>query len=118
LVFQRGVPPQSTYSFKHALVQDAAYSTLLRSQRRALHGRIAVRLKERFAETTESQPELLARHLTEAGLTEEAITYWNKAGQQAVSRFANKEAEAHLTKVIELLQTLPEDRSRDEREVD
>lgn len=115
LVFQRGTPPHATYLFKHALVQDMAYSTLLRSQRQAMHGRIAARLKERFAEKSESQPELLARHFTEAGQTEEAITYWSKAGQQAVSRFANKEAEAHLTKVIELLQTLPEDRSRDER---
>ena len=117
LVFQRGMPPQATYSFKHALVQDAAYSTLLRSQRQALHGRIAARLKERSTEKTESQPELLARHLTEAGLTEEAITYWSKAGQQAITRFANKEAEAHLTKAIELLQTLPEDRSHNELEI-
>jgi class 3 adenylate cyclase len=118
LVFQRGEPPQSAYSFKHALVQDAAYSTLLRTQRQSLHGRIAARLKERFAERTESQPELLARHLTEAGLREEAITYWSKAGQQAVARFANHEAEAHFTKAIELLQNLPESRSRNEQEVD
>jgi hypothetical protein len=118
LVFQRGVLPQSTYSFKHALVQDAAYDTLLRSKRQSLHGRIAAKLKERFVEKTEGQLELLARHLTEAGLTEEAITYWNKAGQHAVARFANKEAEAHLTKAIELLQTLPEGRSRNEQEVD
>ena len=118
LVFQRGVPPQSTYSFKHALVQDAAYNTLLRSQRRTLHGRIAARLRERFAEKTENQPELLARHLTEAGLAEEAITYWSKAGQQAMMRFANNEGEAHLTRATELLQTLPEDRSRNEKEVD
>jgi predicted ATPase len=118
LVFQRGVPPQSTYSFKHALVQDAAYSTLLRSQRQSLHGRVVAALKERFAEKTESQPELLARHLTEAGLTEEAIAYWSKAGQQAVARFANKEAEAHLTKAIELLETLPKDRARNEQEVE
>jgi tetratricopeptide (TPR) repeat protein len=118
LVFQRGLPPQSTYSFKHALVQDAAYSTLLRTQRQSLHGRIAARLKERFAEKTESQPELLALHLTEAGLTDEAITYWSKAGQQAVARFANKEAEEHLTTAIELLQKLPEDRARNEKEVD
>lgn len=118
LVFRRGVPPQSTYSFKHALAQDAAYGTLLRSQRRSLHERIATRLKERFVERTESQPELLARHLTEAGLTEEAITCWSKAGQQAAAHFANKEAEAHLTKAIELLGTVPESRSRNEREVD
>jgi hypothetical protein len=117
-VFQRGQPPQSTYSFKHALVQHAAYGTLLRTQRQSLHGRIAASLKERFAERTEREPELLARHLTEAGLTEEAITYWSKAGQQAVGRFANKEAEAHLTKATELLQTLPENRSRNEKEVD
>jgi hypothetical protein len=118
LVFQRGVPPHSTYWFKHALVQDAAYGTLLRTHRQSLHGRIAARLKERFAERTESQPELLARHLTEAGETEEAITYWSKAGQQATTRFANKEAEAHFGKAIELLETLPEDRSRNEKEVD
>jgi class 3 adenylate cyclase/tetratricopeptide (TPR) repeat protein len=118
LVFERGVPPDSTYSFKHALVQDAAYSTLLRTQRQTLHGRIAMRLKERFAEKTESQPELLARHLTEAGLTEEAITYWSRAGQQAAARFANKEAESHFTRAIELLENLPPSRSRDELEVD
>jgi class 3 adenylate cyclase len=118
LVFQRGVPPASTYSFKHALVRDAAYSTLLRSQRQALHGRIAARLKERFAEKTESQPELLARHLTEAGLLDEAITYWSKAGQQAVARFANKEAEAHLTRAIELLGNTPPSRPRNKQELD
>jgi hypothetical protein len=118
LVFQRGMPPQSTYSFKHALVQDAAYSTLLRSQRQALHGRIAGRLKERFAEKTESQPELLARHLTEAGVIDEAIACWSKAGRQAIARFANKEAEAHLTEAIELLHSLPENRARNEQEVD
>lgn len=118
LVFQRGLPPQSTYSFKHALVQDAAYSTLLRSQRQALHRRIAATLKNRFADKIQTQPELLARHLTEAGQTEEAITYWRIAGQQAAARFANEEAEAHLTKGIELLKTLPESRSRNATEVD
>jgi class 3 adenylate cyclase len=118
LVFQRGTPPQATYSFKHALVQDAAYDTLLRTQRQSLHRRIAAKLQERLAEKTESQPELLARHLTEAGVTDEAIASWSKAGQQAVGRFANKEAEAHLTKAIELLQTLPESRSRNEQEVE
>jgi class 3 adenylate cyclase len=118
LVFQRGVPPYSTYSFKHALVQDAAYSTLLRSQRQALHKRIAATLKNRFADKIEAQPELLARHLTEAGVAEEAITYWSKAGQQATTRFANKEAEAHFGKAIELLETLPEDGSRNEQEID
>jgi hypothetical protein len=118
LVFERGVPPQSTYSFKHALVQDAAYSTLLRHPRAALHARIAAALKHSFAQKTESEPELVARHLTEAGLTEEAISYWRKAGQQAWARFANKEAEAHLSKTIELLEKLPPSRSRDELEVD
>jgi predicted ATPase len=116
LLFRQGVAPHATYLFKHALVQDAAYGTLLRHARAALHARIASTLKGSFTERTESQPELLAHHLTEAGLTEEAITYWSKAGRQASARFANKEAEAHLTRAIALVETLPPSRSRNELE--
>jgi predicted ATPase len=84
LLFRQGVPPHVTYLFKHALVQDAAYGTLLREPRRALHAHIADVLESQFAELTESQPELLARHCTEAGLIEKAASFWGKAGQQAL----------------------------------
>jgi tetratricopeptide (TPR) repeat protein len=102
LLFQRGVPPHITYLFKHALVQDAAYGTLLREPRRALHARIAEALDGRFPEMTESQPELLAHHCTEAGLVEKAIEYWLMAGQLATSQSAYVEAIAHLRKGLEL----------------
>ena len=96
LIFQRGVPPNATYQFKHALVQDAAYSTLLRSKRQKLHGRIAHILEEQFSETIETQPELLARHFTEARLPEKAVVYWQRAGGLAIQRSANLEAVEHL----------------------
>ena len=80
LMFRQGMPPHTTYLFKHALVQDAAYGTLLREPRRALHARIAETLESQFAEIAETQPELLARHYTDAGLTEEAAHFWGKAG--------------------------------------
>jgi predicted ATPase len=82
LLFRQGMPPQATYLFKHALVQDAAYGTLLREPRRALHARITETLESQFAEIAESQPELVAKHSTEAGLTEKAARYWSKAGQR------------------------------------
>ena len=85
LVYQRGVPPQATYTFKHALIQDAAYQSLLRSTRQQYHQRIAQVLAERFPETTETQPELLAHHYTEAGLIAQAVAYWQQAGQRAAS---------------------------------
>ena len=88
LLFRQGVPPQATYLFKHALVQDAAYGTLLREPRRALHARIAETLESQFAEIAESQPELLARHCTEAGLIEKAVSLWGKAGQRSLERSA------------------------------
>ena len=102
LLFRQGVPPQATYLFKHALVQDAAYGTLLREPRRALHARIAETLESQFAEIAENQPEVLARHFTEAGMSETAIQYWSKAGERALQRSANAEAAAHLTSAIEL----------------
>jgi class 3 adenylate cyclase len=103
LMYQRGVPPQSTYVFKHALIQDAAYASLLKSTRQQYHQRIAQVLEAQFPETAEAQPELLAQHCTEAGLTEKAISYWHKAGQSAVQRSAHVEAISHLTKGLALL---------------
>ena len=107
LLFRQGVPPQATYLFKHALVQDAAYGTLLREPRRALHARIAETLESQFAEIAENQPEVLARHFTEAGMSETAIQYWSKAGERALQRSANAEAAAHLTSAIKLICVSP-----------
>jgi predicted ATPase len=103
LVSRHGEPPDATYSFKHALVQGAAYESLLKRKREQLHGRIGRVLKERFPEIIEHQPELLAHHFTEAGLAKQAIRYWDRAGQRAVTRFAQKEATAHFTRALELL---------------
>jgi predicted ATPase len=108
IVFQRDVPPQTTYSFKHALIQDAAYQSLLKSTRQHYHQRIAQVLEAQFPETAEAEPELLAQHYTEAGLIVQAISYWQQAGQKAVERSANVEAISHFTTGIELLTTLPE----------
>jgi predicted ATPase/class 3 adenylate cyclase len=102
LLFRRGVPPHVTYLFKHALVQDAAYGTLLREPRRTLHARIAEALEGRFPEVAQSQPELLAHHCTEAGLIKRAIDYWLMAGQLATAQSAYVEAIAHLRKGLEL----------------
>jgi predicted ATPase len=88
LLFRQGVPPHATYLFKHALVQDAAYGTLLREPRRALHARIAETLESKFTEIAENQPELLARHCTEAGLTEKAAALWGQAGHRSLQRSA------------------------------
>ena len=96
------------YSFRHALIRDAAYDSLLHSQRRLYHRKIAEVLQERFSETVDARPELLAHHFTEAGLIEQAIPYWQRAGQRALERSANKEAITHLTKGIELLGLRPE----------
>jgi tetratricopeptide (TPR) repeat protein len=108
LVAQRGIPPQATYTFKHALIQDAAYQSLLRSTRQQYHQRIAEVVEAQFPETVETQPELLARHYTAAGCAEQAVAYWQRAGQQASDRSAYLEAISHLTTGIELLKTLPE----------
>ena len=94
LLFRQGVPPHVSYLFKHALVQDAAYGTLLREPRRALHARIAETLESQFPEIAESQPELLARHCTEAGLIEKAARLWGKAGQRSLERSALVEADS------------------------
>jgi predicted ATPase len=107
-LYQRGVPPQATYTFKHALIQDVAYQSLLRSTRQQYHRRIAQALEAQFPEIVETQPELVAQHYTTAGCHEQAILYWLRAGQQASERSANVEAISHCTTGIELLQTLPE----------
>ena len=108
LLYQRGVPPQATYTFKHALIQDAAYQSLLKSTRQQYHQRIGQMLEELFPETVAAQPELLAHHCTEAGLIAQAVGYWQRAGQQASDRSAYLEAVSHFTTGIELLKTLPE----------
>jgi predicted ATPase len=118
LVFRRGAPPEAIYSFKHALVQDAAYQSLLNSRRQQLHARIAQVLEERFPMTAEVEPELLAHHCTQAGLHEKAVAYWHRAGQRAFARSAAPEAVAQLSMGLEVLRGLPEGLERDRREVD
>jgi predicted ATPase len=107
LLFRQGVPPHASYLFKHALVQDAAYGTLLREPRRALHARIAEALESKFAETAESQPEILARHCTEAGLIEKAAGLWGKAGQRSMARSALAEATTQLNRALDQIAALP-----------
>ena len=106
LLFQQGAPPHASYLFKHALVQDAAYGTLLREPRRALHARIADTLETQFTDTAENQPELLARHCTEAGLIEKAAGLWGKAAQRSLERSALVEAVAQLTRALDQIATL------------
>jgi TOMM system kinase/cyclase fusion protein len=118
LLYQQGLPPHSRYLFKHALIQDAAYQSLLKSTRQHYHQRIAQVLEAQFPETAETQPELLAHHCTEAGLLAQAVGYWQNAGQSAVERSAHVEAISHLRQGLALLQTLPETRERVQREVD
>jgi predicted ATPase len=115
LLFRQGVPPQATYLFKHALVQEAAYGTLLREPRRALHARIADVLEAKFSAALE--PELIAYHLTEAGRIEQAFDYWLKAGQRAMQHSAHIEAERHLRVGLRLLSGLPDTTARHHREI-
>ena len=107
LLFRQATPPHATYLFKHALVQDAAYGTLLREPRRALHARIAETIESQFAEIGDSQPELLAHHYTAAGLFEKAVNMWGKAGQRSLERSASVEAMINLTRALELADLLP-----------
>src|SRR5215469_775477 len=107
LLFRRGVPPHATYLFKHALVQDAAYGTLLREPRRTLHARIAETIESEFAESAENRPELLARHWTEAGVIEKAADLWGKAGQRSLARSALVEAAEQLRRALDQIATLP-----------
>jgi class 3 adenylate cyclase/tetratricopeptide (TPR) repeat protein len=108
LIFQRGTPPDATYLFKHALVQEAAYGSLVRSRRQQLHGHIARTLEERYPDIVATEPELAAYHFTEAGLIEPAIDYRRRAGEHFLARSAYIEAVKHLTQAIEMLGTMPE----------
>ena len=108
LVFQRGTPPEAMYSFKHALVQDTAYQSLLRSKRHQLHAKIARMMEERFPEIAEARPELLAHHFTEAGLASQAIVYRQRAGERDLERSAYAEAISQLKQGLELLEALPD----------
>jgi predicted ATPase len=112
ILYQRGIGPESQYIFKHALIQDAAYQSLLKSKRQQYHQQIAHTLEERFPEIKETEPELLAHHYTEAGLVAQAIPYWQKAGQTAIQRSANAEAISHLRRALALLSDLPENVER------
>jgi tetratricopeptide (TPR) repeat protein len=108
LVFRRGVPPNAQYTFKHALVQDVAYASLLRTNRQQLHARIARAYETRFPEVIHAQPELVARHLTEAGRSEAAVEYWQRAGDLAMARSGNAEAIHHFSVALDLLSKLGE----------
>jgi class 3 adenylate cyclase/predicted ATPase len=118
LLFRQGVRPHAHYLFKHALVQDAAYSTLLRAPRQNIHARIAKVLEQQFPERASVEPELLARHLTEAGQVEAATSYWLKAGQRAAERSADEEAVRHLRRGLDMLASLPDSQDRDRQELE
>jgi predicted ATPase/class 3 adenylate cyclase len=118
LLFRQGVPPQATYLFKHALVQEAAYGSLLRAQRQDLHARIAEAYTSRFTETARTQPELIAYHFTQAGMSEPAIDYWRRAGDLAMARSANAEAIHHFSAALELVPTLNGTPEREAKELE
>jgi TOMM system kinase/cyclase fusion protein len=117
LLYQRGVVPQATYLFKHALIQEAAYQSLLRSTRQYYHQRAARVLTEQFSETAEAHPELIAHHYTEAACQDQAVPYWQLAGQRAIERSAHAEAVAHLSQGLEVLMTLPDTPERGRQEL-
>jgi predicted ATPase len=118
LAFQHGAPPDAVYTFKHALVQDAAYDSLLKARRQGLHGKIATVIEERLPNTEATEPELLAHHYTEAKLLPKAIPLWQRAGSLALGRMALAEAIAHLNKGFELVAALPRSAERDGSELD
>ena len=118
LAFRRGTPPDAIYTFKHALVQDAAYDSLLKSRRQELHGKIARVIETRFPNIKITEPEVLAHHLTAAGLAEAAIPLWQTAGELALKRVALTEAISHLNQGLELVDTLPSSSQRDVSELD
>ncbi|WGS01772.1 AAA family ATPase [Bradyrhizobium sp. ISRA443] len=118
LIFRRGTPPDAEYTFKHALVQDTAYGTMLRSTRHQVHGRIAAALEAQFPDICATQPAVLARHCTEAGLTDKAVSYWLKAGQQALARSATIEAATQLRKGLDALKGLQDTPERRKQELD
>jgi predicted ATPase/class 3 adenylate cyclase len=118
LIFRRGTPPDAEYTFKHALVQDAAYSTLLRTRRQQIHARIVATLESQFPENVVAQPALLARHCVEARLADKAVIYWLKAGQQAMAHSATTEAVLRLQKGLDVLAVLPDGPRRRQQELD
>ena len=118
LVFQRGMPPAAEYLFKHALVQDTAYSTLLRGPRQALHRRIAEALEKRFPDVVETRPEIVALHYGEAVMADKAITYWHLAGKMSATKSAMREATAQLRRGLALVEALSDLREQAERELD
>ena len=117
LIFRRGEPPDATYVFKHALVQDASYASLVRSRRQQIHGEIARVLEAKYPEIGASEPEILAHHFTEAGLIVQALHYWRNAGERALERSAGAETIAHLRRGIAVLATLPDTPDRDRQEL-
>lgn len=117
LAFRRGTPPEATYTFKHALVQDAAYDSLLKSRRQDLHARIARVIHERFPAIAQNEPEVLARHYTQGGQLQNAIPLWRKAGEVALGRMALTESISHLKQGLELIGTLPRSAERDASEL-
>ena len=117
LLFRRGIALQSTYLFKHALLQDAAYGILLRARRQELHARVAAALEQHFADLVERQPELLAYHLQNAGRSAEALLYWRRAGDRAVRRAANREAVQHFRRALSTLDGQPESEARRREEL-
>jgi predicted ATPase len=117
LLLEQGIAPEARYKFRHALIQDAAYQSLLKSRRYHYHRRIAQVLEEQFPEEARVQPQLLAHHYTEAEMPPQAIAHWQKAGQKAVERSANAEAVSHFNRALELLQTLPESPERFQQEL-
>jgi class 3 adenylate cyclase/predicted ATPase len=118
LVFQRGTPPEAVYSFKHALVQDAAHGSLLRSSRQQLHAQIAQALETHFPDILDSQPEILAQHYTEAGLVEKSTVCWGKAGHRSAARSVMAEAAAQFQKALEQLALLPDTPERKRQELE
>src|SRR4029434_9216531 len=117
IVYHRGVPPQATYTFKHALIQDTAYQSLLKNTRQQYHQRIAQALEEQFPAAVTHHPELLAHHYTEAGLAAQAVGYWQRAGECSHVRSAYVEAVAHLTRGLEVLKSLSDTPERTQQEL-
>jgi class 3 adenylate cyclase len=117
LVFLRGTPPNATYTFKHALIQDAAYSAMLRTRRQQLHAAIALVLEKRFADIVESTPEVIAQQFERAGQNERAIAYWQKAAERDLRRFAMKESIAHYSNALRLITALPDTPERSSLEL-
>ena len=117
LIYVRGIPPEATYQFKHALIQEAAQEALLKSRRKELHRHVAETIIAKFPAMAEAQVQVLAHHRTEGGLISEAIEDWKKASQKAIGRSAHTEAIAHLSRALELLNTLPDTEERQSREL-